>query len=62
MTFQVRTAKSMKMAVFWDAAPSSLVILTDVSEELSASIVRAMSELRMAVSSSKTSVNMYQTT
>jgi hypothetical protein len=32
----------MKMAVFWDVVPSSLKILTDVSEVLSASIIRAI--------------------
>jgi hypothetical protein len=34
----------VKMAVFWDVAPCSLVEVTDVSEVL-ASIIRAMSEL-----------------
>jgi hypothetical protein len=33
----------MKMSVFWDVAPCSLVtrLLTNVSEELTASIIRA---------------------
>jgi hypothetical protein len=33
----------MKMAVFWDVTPCSLVELYDVSELLAASIIRAMS-------------------
>jgi hypothetical protein len=33
----------MKMAVFWDVAPCSLEKLADVSEVLSASVIRAMS-------------------
>jgi hypothetical protein len=40
------------MAVFWD------VVLTDASEELTASIMRAMME---AVTSFETSVSIYQT-
>jgi hypothetical protein len=33
----------LKMAVFWDVAPCSLVIiLTDVQEELTASIIRVV--------------------
>jgi hypothetical protein len=32
----------MKMTVFWDAEGFSLVKFTDVSEELAASIIRAM--------------------
>jgi hypothetical protein len=39
MRLQVLTATSMKMAVFWDVGPCSL---TDVSEVLTASIIRAM--------------------
>jgi hypothetical protein len=34
----------MKMAVFWDVAPRSLVELTDVSEALTASIIVLMNE------------------
>jgi hypothetical protein len=41
--FQVITAMSMKMNVFWDVAPYSLVE-TDVSEVLSASINRTMNK------------------
>jgi hypothetical protein len=32
------------MAVFWDVAPYSLVDIDDVSEKLTTSIIRAMSE------------------
>jgi hypothetical protein len=32
----------MKMTVFWDVAPCSLVKFTDVSEMLAASIIRAI--------------------
>jgi hypothetical protein len=53
----------MKMAVFWNVAHVVWEILTNVSEELTASIIRVMSLLMMeAVSSSETSVNIYQTT
>jgi hypothetical protein len=45
-TFQVLTAASMKMAVFWDVALCSLVKVTDVSEVLSASIIRAMNYIK----------------
>jgi hypothetical protein len=34
---------SMKMAVFWAVAPCRLVEVTEVSEVLAASIIRAMS-------------------
>jgi hypothetical protein len=40
-------AVSMKMAVFWVVAPCSLVEVTNVSEVLAASIIRAMSKLCM---------------
>jgi hypothetical protein len=40
--FQVLTATSMKMTVFCDVAPCSLVETDDVSEVLTASITRAM--------------------
>jgi hypothetical protein len=49
-----------KMAVFWNAE-----ILTDVSEGLTASIIRLITLITlmmMAVSSSETLVNIYQTT
>jgi hypothetical protein len=39
--FQVLTAASMKIAVFWVVAPKSLVEVNDVSEVLAA-IIRAM--------------------
>jgi hypothetical protein len=45
----------MKMAVFWAAAPCSLLKFTDVSEVLVAMIMKAES-------TSETSVNFYQTT
>jgi hypothetical protein len=34
----------MKAAVFWNVAPCSWQKLTDVSEDLTASIIRAMSD------------------
>jgi hypothetical protein len=42
--FEVFTAASKKMAVFWVVAPSSLVEFTDISEVLAASIIGAMSK------------------
>jgi hypothetical protein len=39
--FYVLTAATMKMTVFWDVAPCSLVKFTDVSEGFTASIIRA---------------------
>jgi hypothetical protein len=56
--FEVLTAVSTKMAVFWVVAPCSLVV-TNVSEVLAASIIRAMME---AARASETLVNFYQTT
>jgi hypothetical protein len=50
----------MKMAVFWVVAPCSLVKVTNVSDVLAASIIRAMT--MEAARTSKTSVNFYQTT
>jgi hypothetical protein len=44
--FQVLTAASMKMAVFWVVVPCSLVQVYRVSEVLAASIIRAMSKTR----------------
>jgi hypothetical protein len=38
------------MTVFWDVQPCGLVELTDVSEELTASIIRAMSTHRRSIS------------
>jgi hypothetical protein len=52
--FQVLTVASMKMSVFWDIA---LCSLADVSEELTASIIRVMSDLL----SSEILVSIYQT-
>jgi hypothetical protein len=57
LTFKVLTETIMKMVVFWNVVWCSFVILTDISEELTASIFRVE-----AVSSSETSVNIYQTT
>jgi hypothetical protein len=45
------------MAVFWVVVPCSLVEVSDDSEVLAASIIRAMME---AESTSETSVNFYQ--
>jgi hypothetical protein len=36
---------SVKMAVFWDVAPCTLVDIDSISGELTASIFRAMSKL-----------------
>jgi hypothetical protein len=59
----------MKMAVFWGFARAVWQKSTDVSEELTGSIIRMMSHLESlitlimeTVSSSETSVNLYQTT
>jgi hypothetical protein len=38
LKFQVHTAARVKMAVFWVVAPFILVMFTDVSEMLAASI------------------------
>jgi hypothetical protein len=54
--FQVLTATSMKFRVFWDVAPCSHVKLTDVSEVLTASIIRAVALLMEAVRASEPSV------
>jgi hypothetical protein len=40
--FEVLMATNMKMAVFWYDAPYSLVDITDVSEELTASIITTL--------------------
>jgi hypothetical protein len=48
LRFQVLTAASMKMTVFWDVAPCSLVEISGPDDG--------------AASTSKTSVNFYQTT
>jgi hypothetical protein len=41
--FEVLTAASMEMTVFWVDGPSSLKKFTDVSEVLAASIIRTIS-------------------
>jgi hypothetical protein len=56
--FQVLTAASMKMTIFWDIAPCSLVEVTDVSKVLAAIIALMMEK----TSTSETSVNFYQST
>jgi hypothetical protein len=52
------------MTVFWNVAPCSLVDVTDVSEVLAASIIRAVSHHSdgEAACISEMSVNFYQTT
>jgi hypothetical protein len=52
MIFQVLTATSMKMTVFWDVAQCSLV---QIDRRFRGGIIEA-------VSTSETSVNFYQTT
>jgi hypothetical protein len=49
----------LKMAVFWNVSPCSLVELTNVSDVLTASIIRAMMIVlvMVAISISETSVN-----
>jgi hypothetical protein len=54
MRFQILTATSMKMAVFWDVAPCSLVILTDVSEEFTVLMMEAVSTSETSVSTDET--------
>jgi hypothetical protein len=49
----------MKMVVFWDIAPCTWYIQTNISEELTASIIRVMTH---TVSSSEMLVSIYQTT
>jgi hypothetical protein len=53
---------SMKVAVFWVVALCSLVEVTDISEVLTASIIRALIALMMSASTSETSINFFQTT
>jgi hypothetical protein len=77
--FQLLTATCMKMGVFWNVVPCSLVdtdrrfrgayclhhqdeILTDVSEVLTTSIIRSIVLMMEAVSTSESSVSIYQTT
>jgi hypothetical protein len=52
----------MKMAVFWDVAPCSLVEIEDVSEVFTAFVIRAIALVMGAISISETSVSFYQTT
>jgi hypothetical protein len=49
----------MKFRVFWDVLPCSQLMLTDVSEVRTASIISLMMQ---AVRTSETSVNIYLTT
>jgi hypothetical protein len=58
MRYQVLTATSMKMAVFWDVSLCSLVYIDRRFRGAYCHIVALMME---AVSSSETSVSMYQT-
>jgi hypothetical protein len=58
--FQVLTAASMRMTVFWDVAQGSLIdVLEVLAASISASIIALM---MMAASTFETSVNFYQTT
>jgi hypothetical protein len=59
MRFQVLTAASMKAKAFWDIELCSLVEV-DVSEVLTASIIRAM--MMKVVCTSETSVYFNETT
>jgi hypothetical protein len=52
----------MKITVFWNVAPCSLEDVFDVSEVLTVSIIRAVTLMIEAVSTSETSVNFCQTT
>jgi hypothetical protein len=47
VSFEILTAASVKMTAFWDIAPYSPVKLTDVSEVLTASVIRAMSGFQL---------------
>jgi hypothetical protein len=68
--FEVLTAASMKMAVFWAVAPCSLVEVTIVSEILATCIIRAINGrgrslialMMEAGSTCETLVNFYHTT
>jgi hypothetical protein len=57
--FQVLKAASMKVAVFWVVALCSLVEVTDVSEVLAASIIRAIARWRQQARLKKVSSNYY---
>jgi hypothetical protein len=57
--FQVLTAASKQMTVFWDVASCGAVKLTAIPEVLTAPIIRAMKE---TVTTSKMSVTFYDTT
>jgi hypothetical protein len=45
MRFEVIMATSVKMAVSWDVKPRSLIDTDNVSEELTASIIRVMNAI-----------------
>jgi hypothetical protein len=61
MRFQVLTAPSMKISVFWDVVPYSLVE-TDRRFRGAHCLIRAMALIMEEISTSETSVNFYQTT
>jgi hypothetical protein len=48
--FQVLTAAGMKMTVFWDVAPCSLVKINDFLEVLTVFIIRVIARLHGATS------------
>jgi hypothetical protein len=58
--FEVLTAVSTKMAVFWVVAPCSLVEVYQPSEVLAAFMIRAL--MMEAARTSETFVNLYETT
>jgi hypothetical protein len=60
--FQVLTAVNMKMTVFWDVAPVVWWKFTDVSDVLTASVIRAHRPDDGDNSTSETSVNFHHTT
>jgi hypothetical protein len=51
--FEVLTATSMRMAIFWDEAPYSLA---DVSEEFTASILRAIHKIHTSKKTHRISI------
>lgn len=42
LRFKIYTATNVKMAVFWDAAKCSVIEISDVSEMITFSIIRAI--------------------
>jgi hypothetical protein len=61
--FQVLTAASMKITLFWNVAPCSLEKFTDVSDVFNSTQIRTIIALLMeAATTSETSVNFCQTT